>query len=350
MIERYVNMGSTAGGNGTTNATVGANRAWASWSEAMAAFNNTDPGDEVLLTLTRGSGGVDTTGIFQPNVVTTAARPFRVQASEADFATATWSNAKYTLQVTDSHCFYNNVINYLQLSGIQFHLIETDSQEHEAVKLTNANQHATLVYNLIERCYVRCTRTAGNTLGIDMGGLDAAANTRYGLARNCVVEGFNQGCVGAGALSTFVNITAVRNNFGFIEQLDPQVMINCVASLSLSVDFVVTGAASCTNNASGDGTAPGPNSQTGATAFVDANANNYHLAEADTVCTDHGEADPLEGETGEFFDDMDGGIRTVPWSIGADQISVVPPESGIWSALSGLSGQTGGGDLDEMGG
>lgn len=346
MILRYVNMGSTAGGNGTTNGTAGANRAWASLSEAMAAFNNTDPGDEVLLTLTRGSGGVDTTGIDQPNVVTTSNRPFRIVASEADYATATWSTTKYILQVTNGRCFYNNVIDYLQISGVQIHLIENDAGGHECVKLTNANQHATNVYNLIERSYLRCTRTTGNTFGIDLGGLDV--QTRLGIARNCIVEGFAQGCIGVGTASKFVNVTSVSNGFNFVEE-HPSVFINCYSFQPGTVGFAASGAASCTNNGSDDGSAPGANSQNGTATFVNSAANNFHLAEADTVCTDHGDADPLEGETGEFFDDMDGGIRTVPWSIGADQISVVPPDSGSWNAVSGLSAQSGGGDIDEMG-
>ena len=37
-VDRYLNTSSTAGGDGTTNATTGANRAWATMEEARAAM------------------------------------------------------------------------------------------------------------------------------------------------------------------------------------------------------------------------------------------------------------------------------------------------------------------------
>lgn len=40
MLNRYVNTGSTAGGDGTTNGTVGSNRAWASMAEAETALTS----------------------------------------------------------------------------------------------------------------------------------------------------------------------------------------------------------------------------------------------------------------------------------------------------------------------
>jgi len=49
MITRYVNTASTAGGNGTTNDTVGANRAYASLSAAVAYFESSPPSEDVTI-------------------------------------------------------------------------------------------------------------------------------------------------------------------------------------------------------------------------------------------------------------------------------------------------------------
>jgi hypothetical protein len=61
MITRYVNTASTAGGDGTTNGTVGANRAWTSMSEAVAALAFTGYSDD-LDVLCSGSAA-DTTAV-----------------------------------------------------------------------------------------------------------------------------------------------------------------------------------------------------------------------------------------------------------------------------------------------
>lgn len=334
MLLRYVNMGSSAGGDGTTNNTAGATRAWASLSEAMTAFHNTDPGDEVLLTVTRGAGGKDTTGINQPNVTTSAARPFRIVASAADYATALWSTSKYILEVTNAHCFYNNVINYLQISGLQIHLIENNGSSYEAVKLTNANQHATNVYNLVERCYVRCTKTTGQHIGIDLGGIDV--KTRLGIARNCVVENFRSGCVGVGALSKFANLTAAKNAFSFVEDADPMVVMNCISTAVTSgPDYAGTGHASCKNNADDSGNGmPGANPRTGAFSFQAPNGNDFTLLTGDATAKGFGFTNPLVGVTGEFTDDIRGYTRVAPWDIGAFQVNGTAPSSGsgpLWT-------------------
>ena len=55
MIQRYVNMGSTAGGDGTTNETTGAHRAFASLAEALTAVPNTLT-EAYTITCTKGVG------------------------------------------------------------------------------------------------------------------------------------------------------------------------------------------------------------------------------------------------------------------------------------------------------
>ena len=320
MITRYVNMGSTPGGNGTTDATAGASRAYASLSEAIAAFHGTDPGDAVTIIVRRGAGGKDTTGIFQPNVVTSATRIFRIDAHADDRATPLWDDAKYILEVTNGHGFYNNTINYLELVGLQVHVIETDTGSWEGVKLTNQNQHATDVLNVIDRCYVRNTRTTGNTTGIDLGGADVA--TRIGIARNCVVQGFSTGVVGAcGVNSRAVNVSAVRNRYNYIGDFAGLRLQNCLSAQPIDLGFALAAVTGSSHNAADDGsTAPGANSHNSQTfAFVDPDGPDWHLLEADAGARGLGLADPLNGEDGAFTHDMDGVERTEPWDIGADQ-------------------------------
>lgn len=62
-IVRYVNTDSTPGGDGTTNDTTGANRAWATMFEAEAALDNSYDGDYVTLNCSAPSGTDDTTAV-----------------------------------------------------------------------------------------------------------------------------------------------------------------------------------------------------------------------------------------------------------------------------------------------
>ena len=79
--------------------------------------------------------------------------------------------------------------------------------------------------------------------------------------------------------------------------------------------------AASTNNLSGpvaDGDIPPTNARNGvAVAFVNAGADNFHLAPGDTGA--HGFAADLSGDPNlAFADDIDGGLRAAPWDIGAD--------------------------------
>lgn len=317
-------MESSAGGNGTTDAISGANRAWASWSEAMTAFHNTDPGDAVTLYIIRGVGGKDTTGIIQPNVVTSPTRIFRVEVVDTEKGTPKWNNNGYILEVTNNHGFYNNIIDYLELIGIQIHIIETDVGAWEGIKLTNGNQHATNVYNLADRCFVRCTRTTGQTIGIDLGGLDV--ETRLGIARNCITDSFRSGVIGVGASSKFINHLSAKCEFNYVEEF-ASLFMNSYSFLPTSNGWAVTGVASCTNNGSDDSSAPGSNPQDGSASFIDHTNRDYRLAVADTICRGKGVSRPLYELTGDFTHDMKGIVRpSGVWAIGPDDgEGLIPP-------------------------
>lgn len=85
LVERYVNTASTAGGDGTTNATSGTNRAYASLSEWNSnEATNLISADQTHTVYCDGSGGVDTTG--QVDLVgwtTDATRTVTITASGA---------------------------------------------------------------------------------------------------------------------------------------------------------------------------------------------------------------------------------------------------------------------------
>lgn len=103
LLTRYVNTDSTPGGDGTTNATAGANRAWASQSEAEAALDNAYNGDYVEVHCSAPSGTNDTTTVTHNGATFTDPDVDYIEYI-GENTTAVWDDDIYSLEVEDSNC------------------------------------------------------------------------------------------------------------------------------------------------------------------------------------------------------------------------------------------------------
>ncbi|MDD5651335.1 MAG: hypothetical protein PHF86_13130 [Candidatus Nanoarchaeia archaeon] len=121
MITRYVNTASTAGGNGTTNDIVGANRAFATLQEAETQLTG-DNYDDDLEILCCGSAA-DTVASFDQDSYVTAGHTLYIKGNRGDatgYHGGVWNASTYRI-IYNSHCLLINTNRRTIIDGIQLH-------------------------------------------------------------------------------------------------------------------------------------------------------------------------------------------------------------------------------------
>jgi len=329
VITRYVNTDSTAGGDGTTNALTGANRAFATLSEALTPYHATTLSDQLRIYC---AGVAPDPGVSASSDLDHVAWEFTTSPTNfveviGDNITGKWNVGAYRIERTNSQGIYNQYAAHVRLYNLQIMITATAGGPYHCFRLTTANNDDSTgpVYHLFKNCIAR--RGPASTSGEVHGYVDNASP--LGTGANYRVNCQAIACTGVGAYESAWDATHVFNynclayacQYGFI---DPQAAYNCVAVLSTSNDFLVIGAAN-SNNASSDGSAPGSGSkinQVFTNTFVDAAGLDFHLRGTDTVLIDAGVSNPGAGL---YSDDIDGQIRIGAWDIGPDEYTPPPP-------------------------
>jgi len=324
-LTRYVNTASSAGGDGTTNGTAGATRAFATLLEAI----NSLPGTlSDQYTIYCEGSTADTSAINQTpwDMTTSATNYIRIIGEQSpnhpNFSTSDsgkYVTSKYRIQVSNINALYNNIPSHLRIEGIQVQLTVSDGGSYVGIKSTNQNQVATDIDCRISHCIVKAVISSGSVICFNTRFPDSAAN---GTSRvwNCVAfgpngsTGFNNDFGQDADVGEYYNCTAATQ-YGFIEDATMKV-VNCLAT-GCDIGFVGTFAAGSNFNSEDDGNgAPGANSKTAQTfSFVNAASDDYHLQAGDTGAKDFG----TSSVGGLFTDDIDGGTRSGSWDIGADE-------------------------------
>ena len=322
MMIRYVNTASTVGGDGTTNATTGANRAFKSLLDAINSL-------PAVLTMPvviycDGAGGPDTTPVNQTpfDMVTSAANYLLITTNAANRATVPHDPARYTLMGTNTSVLYNNIPSHIRIDGIQVQLTISNGGTFIGIKTSNANEVATDIDARISNTVVKCVVSNGNAIGFNTRfpspGAGGSVSVWNSVAYGCTT-GFNSDFPGA----VYVNNTSYNNNFGYVDDSgNAMKVINSLAAKGTKaggIGFVGTFAPGSNFNAADDGNRiPGANSSSVRTfTFVNTATADVHLAPTDTGAKDFGTTDPLPGK---FGDDIDGDPRSGVWDIGADEV------------------------------
>lgn len=324
-ITRYVNPNSTAGGDGTTNATVGANRAYVSLSAWEAAQQqNLDTGNNIAECICETGGNADSTACVIDGWTTSATDYIIIKTSAGHRHPGYYDATKYRLTAR-----VENYEDYVRFEGLQFRVaagafpvfmvsagedvrvsrcvfdgctpnayyavVRTDANKlivHNTVFNNNSSADGLnniLTYNTNVNLYVYNVSIRGSNSGSDQGVTSAYGNTR---CRNTVVFNTNGAC--------FVNFATLTNNY-------------CKSDDATADDFGGTG-----NVASV--TLPG-------SEFVNASGGDLHLAGTSTLLKDAGQdlssdPDTYGGSIGtELVADIDGTSRTGTWDIGADELA-----------------------------
>lgn len=324
MTNKFVNTASTAGGDGSTNNTAGATRAYASLQEACDALTAIGTlADSYTISCT--GSAADTLPVTQAHLgfVTSATNFVLIQGENRQ---PKYDTSKYRIELTDGDCIYNNNPSHIRLDGLQCQVTVTTStgNDYTCFRLATANNSSANIDHRISNCFAKIVVSGGATDNV-FGYINSNPVTFTGTCRiwNCVAWGGNAGFSSDGSawatanLSNF-NCTAYGNEFPYI---DVQICKNCLGANATGGAgvYVSTGTSGHTNNAADDGSVGGTNARPSVVfSFVNTATGDFHLQTSDVGAKDGGLINPAAGL---FFDDIDGETRTGAWDIGADEIT-----------------------------
>lgn len=337
--KRYVNTASSAGGDGTTNATSGSNRAYATLGAALTAEADNLVSDDVYLEIEATGSAADTSCPDVDGFTTDATRYIRIYPATGDAHLGVWSTGKYRIECAADNAFLIRIPN-VRVEGIQLR----NTQNNPSRGFTLASGSTGPVY--LERNLIRGPASPGSDAqgirsytsnsGVR---LRASSNIIYGFY-DCVYwvtgDGDNQGlyfynntigsCSNYGVLLSAYgtnDIAKIRNN-----------LIQNTTSNGYLRDGTFDSAFATSKNITEDSSSPDSGFASTAVTFADAGSNDYHLDAGDTAAI--GTGDDLSADADYPFSlDIDGETRSGSWSIGADHIA---GESGGDDGILLLSG------------
>ena len=314
VVTRYVNTASAAGGDGTTNGTAGATRAYSTLTEWEAA----EQVDLVTATdthIVNCSGTAADTSKFAMAGWTTNGTYF--VTINGDNTTGTYSTSHYRQELTTNSNYYYNIdigIDYTVINDIQV-------QSTNAAYTNNRIAYTSGDYVDYNRCIIKGIVTASYfSVGFYVTATDGGSIT------NCLAfdldqtssSGFNIALSGT-VKYTLHNNTAYNCDTGFTTQYQDADSLNNLAqgcvngfngtwnSQDYSVSDVVADDV-------------GTNGSVGTVTFVDAANDDYTPASGDTVAKDQG-----SDLSGTFTDDLAGNTRDASFDVGALEYVVSGP-------------------------
>lgn len=297
-ITRYVNAGSTAGGDGTTNATEGANRAYATLTAAIAATGQdlTDAGGDILIIEVTGPltepSQVDTTGY------TTGAAGYVVIRG--------YGGVRASITISSGDWVLINRENYTQLYDLYMYGGAEGCLYPDVGGATNVLVHDCIFGPSSGNYNVSTQATGGST-----------------TFWNCISYDSETGFIVQTA-STFIlyNCTSVDNsNVGYRCINGTMTLVNCIGYNNTNFDFLESSGTMTTSYCLSEDATADDNGATGAVTgasltFRNYAGNDFALAATDTDAIGAGDDDP---GTGLFSDDFEGNARSSPWDIGASE-------------------------------
>lgn len=329
-ITRYVNPDSTAGGDGTTNATVGANRAYVSQNAAEAAEQQdlTDGGGDIFELICETGGSADATAVSWDGWTTSATSYIVVKTSAGHRHAGVWDAAKY--RHTGGIDTWSE---YIRFEGMQFRVTSA------VPFLVNQSNDVRIGWSVFDAC-TNTTYVIRND-----GGKTLVHNCIF---NNCANGGIGNGAGGGSGLTLYVyNVTVRGANSGFdfaVFNFGTGVVHcrNVVGWNTESDVFINISTDLNLNHCKSDDTTADDFGGSGNVAnvanldnsFEDAANGDLRLLTADTVLKDAGgdlssDPDTYGGSIGAYITpDIVGTSRSGTWDIGAFEVAGAAPPSG----------------------
>lgn len=335
---RYVNTASTAGGDGSTNSTTGATRAYPTLNAALTAeATNLVTNDRVLEIICEGTAA-DTEAVSFTGYTTDATRYIYIYTQAGNRALGGYDATKYRLEVggTVTGCVEINK-PHVRIEGLQIVNTQVDPEQGRAIYLNTGAGTSGADIRIIGCviCYkpTGTPTTSGNCQGVRSNIGDN--NIRLTVVNNLIYDFRSYGIfinhTGAGGTFVIYNNTICDNAGGGVyaagngstESLFLKNNLICYnTGTQYTIDGSVWNTYTTSKNVTSDTSSPdGASYQSKSPSFVDRPNDNYHLQSGDTACKDLG--DDLTADAAyPFNQDIDLGTRTGSWDIGADEQGV----------------------------
>jgi len=271
VVTRYVNTGSTAGGDGTTNNTTGVTRAYATLSEWEAAeqTNLVSAGDTHIVYCAGSTA--DTTQLVLSGWTCGSGNECTVAQNSSDAHGGSYNTGVYRLEHSGSSLNavdgYETYFKFIDLQikntntggGNPFILfLDANNEVQRCVLQSTTNTHSGIAFSN------DCTFTDTTIEAIDGSGSRGAYRRSAGRTGvnfvNCTFDGYYYNCEGESGV-TVTNVACIDRGTG-------------------GTDFQGTFNASSDYNCSEDTSAPGTNSiksQTGTSLFTDPANSDFSL-------------------------------------------------------------------------
>lgn len=314
-ITRYVNTASTPGGDGTTNATAGANRAYASANEWEAAEQtDLDTANNIMDCLCEGVTA-DTTAVIISGWTTSATDYIRIRTTQANRHDGKWNTSKYRLEMTSTSAIpLRAQVPYIRIEGIQAAVANSPDSGRSGIYCYGGD------YVQVSHCIVR-----GKS---GVAGWGIYIPTEIGPVRiwnNIIYDWDGSGGQGihaetSGATKAYCyNNTIIDCEIGMLTAGGNDIIAKNNIVQGSTTGYSGTFDGNSTNNLSDHDDSPGSNPQNSKTlTFADAANDDFHLDSGDSDAIDQG-VDLSADANLAFSDDIDGDARSGTWDIGADE-------------------------------
>lgn len=321
MATRYVNTASTAGGDGTTNATSGANRAYATLSEWEAARQADLTGAGAEIAICEGSAA-DATPVVIDGWTTTSSDYIEAKVEQANRHPGSWSTSHYRL-VGSSAFAPMLLINepYVRLEGLQAQ--NTHGSSHSANKGISFQPGVTGTGNDDSYGRALIVRNSPGANGIECGaGVQTFINClSYGNGSN----GFRGVFASAGANTmTCLNCVAAGNTgdgFGNSSASNTGTLRNCYSGGNTGSDYSANWDTiqTCYSEDGTQSTSTAAYSTSSGAFFtnITAGSEDFHIGASSTL------KDAGTDLSATFTTDIDGQTRPTganSWDVGVDEI------------------------------
>lgn len=326
-VTRYVNTASSAGGGGTTNATTGDNRAYASLSEWEAAEQTDLVTDGDIHVVHCEGSSVDSyaAGITIDGWTTGTSNYITIIVDSDRRHDGKWNTGKYRIECTGGSYGFQILEDYVRIEGIQ-----VESTYRRTINYTGSGEFH------LSHSIVRTDNT------YSLGGIQINTSGTVKIWNNIIYGyGTNKGAYGLNIANctAYVHANTVVDCFtAGITHLSATVYVSNNLVFNCTDDY--NGSMSGNNNAYSEGTDPVSNGvdisgYAGTDIFVDYTNDDFHIKSGTTL--ENGGTDLDSHANCPVTDDIDGDTRhaTTP-DIGADEAVSGGTEYSV-SASAGLS-------------